>query len=347
METIKEDNYDEVAKFPTKKIDEALEDWIDFKADGEVKGGTIRTDMCGIERFFMMNDCIWHKDRLRASIKKDTELKGGKAPVKTEELQRMLKCTKSLRTIAIIHILSSTGMRPGGLIDPVLRWKHLEKLEGYYAIKVYDGDIAGYWAFLTPEAAKALDDYTTWRKLKGETITEETPIFGIVDKRNAKCDHLTDKSLRWILNLLVKNAGVERVKVSKRRYDKAIIYMFRKRFNTILKIQNDLNSNIAEKLMAHSKGLDGTYLQPTMEECFTEFKKATLELTIDRTEKQELVLRAQAKEINLLEEKSKKIDDLELKLQRVSDELKTKQTVEPSAEMVEKVLLILKKQKSI
>ena len=130
METIKEENYDQVAKFPTKQIDEALEDWIDFKAEGAVKGGTIRTDMCGIERFFMMNDCIWHKDRIRASIKKDTELKGGKAPVKTEELQRMLKCTKSLRTIAIIHILASTGMRPGGLIDPVLRWKHLEKLEG-------------------------------------------------------------------------------------------------------------------------------------------------------------------------------------------------------------------------
>ena len=40
--------------------------------------------------------------------------------------------------------------------------------------------------------------------------------------------------------------------------------------------------------MAHKRGLDGTYLQPTMEECFAEFVKAITELTIDPTEKQKL-----------------------------------------------------------
>ena len=61
--------------------------------------------------------------------------------------------------------------------------------------------------------------------------------------------------------------------------------MFRKRFNTILKINNDVNSNIAEKLMAHKKGLDGVYLQPTREECFNEFVKAILQLTVDDSQR--------------------------------------------------------------
>ncbi len=343
MNLHKLENFDDVAAFTTKEIDEHLEDWIDFMAAKDVKGGTIRTDMCGIERFFMMNDCIWHKDRIRASIKKDSEEKGGKVPVTTEELQKMLKCTKSLRTMAIVHFLASTGCRPGALIDPVLRQKHLLKLEDYYAIRVYDGDEAGYWAFLTPEASRALDDYTAWRKLKGETIEKETPLFGIVDKRNAKSDYLTDKSLRWILTLLVQTAGIERTKVTDRRYDKAIIYMFRKRFNTILKINNDVNSNIAEKLMAHSKGLDGTYLQPTMDECFNEFVKATSDLTVDPTKRQEQLIKKQNREINLLEKKTRKIDQLE----QMVIELRNKESVPPSEEMIEKVMTILKNQNRI
>ena len=64
------------------------------------------------------------------------------------------------------------------------------------------------------------------------------------------------------------------------------MYMFRKRFSIILKLKNDVNSNITEKLMAYKKGLDGTYLQPTREECFREFVKAISQLTIDPTERQ-------------------------------------------------------------
>ncbi len=162
MEFNKLENYDDVAHLATKTIDECLEDYIDFMSDKGVKGGTIRTDLAGIERFFLMNDCIWHKERIRSSIKKDSELIGGKIPVTTEELQRMLKCTKSLRTIAIVHFLASTGVRPGALIDPIIRMKHVMKLDKGYAIQVYDGSLEGYWVFLTPEASKAFYFYTQW-----------------------------------------------------------------------------------------------------------------------------------------------------------------------------------------
>ena len=325
MEFNKLENYDDVAQFPTKTIDEYLEDYIDFMSAKGVKGGTIRTDLAGIERFFLMNDCIWNKDRIRHSIKKDSELIGGKIPVTTEELQKMLKCTKSLRTIAIVHFLASTGVRPGALIDPIIRMKHLVKLGNCYAIQVYDGSLEGYWVFLTPEASKAFDDYTQWRKSKNEKIVDETPIFGVVDKRNAKGDNLTDKSLRWILNLLIKSAGIQRTKVNSKRYDKAIVYMFRKRFNTILKINNDVNSNIAEKLMAHKKGLDGVYLQPTQEECYKEFIKAVSQLTIDSAERKQVELDIITREKSELESKN---EELQIALKKVDELWMDKQRME-------------------
>jgi len=241
--------------------------------------------------------------------------------VTTDELIRMLKCTKSLRTIAVVHFLASTGIRPGALVDPILCIKHLVRLGDCYAVKAYDESIEGYWVFLTPEATKALDDYIEWRKSRNEKISDDTPIFGIIDKRNAKGEHLTEKNLRYIIGLLISMAGIKRTKVNKQRYDKAIVYMFRKRFNGKLKMENSVNSNIAEKLMAHKKGLDGVYLEPTREECFTEFKKAIGELTIDPTERQKIEIARKQERITELEEKQHTIDDQQKQL----DEIRSKQ----------------------
>lgn len=52
--------------------------------------------------------------------------------------------------------------------------------------------------------------------------------------------------------------------------------------------------------MAHKRGLDGTYLQPTREECFIEFVKAIPELTISDNE------RIKLENMKLKEEKSEK-----------------------------------------
>ena len=136
----------------------------------------------------------------------------------------------------------------------------------------------------------------------------DTPIFGIIDKRNAKSDHLTDKTLRYTLNLLISQSSIKRDKVNSRRYDKAIVYMFRKRFNGKLKMENSVNSNIAEKLMAHKKGLDGVYLEPTRDECYNEFTKAIPQLTVDPTERQKIEIVQKQEKIDKLEQKEKQIE---------------------------------------
>ncbi len=125
-------------------------------------------------------------------------------------------------------------------------------------------------------------------------------------------------SIREILDRLFKLALIERKKIGN-RYDKAIVYGFRKRFNGILKMNNNVNSNIAEKLMAHKRGLDGVYLQPTREECFAEFVKAIPELTIDPIERNNQVLEAKDKKISQLQAKDDRIDKIEDQLRKYQE----------------------------
>jgi len=342
------EDYDGLVKKSTKEIDELIMAYLDQMIERGVKGVTQRCHLMGIERIFLMNDSIWHKDRIRKSIKIDDEIPGGMVPVTTEELWVMLQATKSLRTKLIIHFLADTGMRPGALSDPVLRIKHLSEMETptgekCYAVQIYDGSKSGYYAFLTPETTSILDRYFEQRKIKGELFNEDSFIFRNVKKGVTFEDYMTNEYARYIIMGIIKAAGIKRIKVSKHRFDKSTMYMFRKRFNTILKLNNDVNSNIAEKLMAHKKGLDGSYLTPTKEECFNEFAKAIPELTIDPTRRQQLLIKDQHKEITLLEKKTKKIDELELMVM----EMRSKNSVDPSPETIEKVVQILKNKKII
>ena len=242
-------------------------------------------------------------------------MKGGKIPATDEDVQALLDISKHVREKSIIHFLASTGARPASIVDPILRMKHLVKMpHGCYGIKIYDGDDAGYWSFLTPESSKALDKYFIWRKnQRKEEFTDETPIFANFSK-NAQNQHLSLSSLNHIIDKIIHRSGIVRIKDGA-MYDKARTKMFRKRFNGKLKMENQVNSNIAEKLMAHKRGLDGVYLQPTREECFTEFEKAIAVLTVDPTERQKIEIEEQQKKITELSLRDNKIGELEKKLE--------------------------------
>ena len=316
------EQYEKAAKCSPAKIDEMLEKFIDDAKEKGNRSSTIRTKLAGVELFFIMNDCIWHKDRIRRSIKKDVSLSGGDKPISNEDIQSLLDATKSLRNKAIIHFLASTGARTGAIADPPLQFKHLTKMqipdntvEGRYcyAIEIYSGTRDRYWAFLTPEAAKALDRYINSRRQSGEDITPDSILFKVNKTKTTSVKHVTTKNLTHTMMNLHARAGISREKTSENRYDMPVIYGFRKRFNTILKLESDVNSNIAEKLMAHKNGLDGAYLQPTREECFAEFLKAIGVLTIDPTERQKITIHDQQAKITKLQIQEAKIRELELK----------------------------------
>lgn len=173
---------------------------------------------------------------------------------------------------------------------------------------------------LTPESVKSLNRYLDSRKINGETITEESYVFTTYNMRTKRNDYLSTQDLSSILKRLIRKAGIKREKITSKHYDKAQSYGFRKRFNTILKINNDVNSNITEKLMAHKRGLDGRYLVPTIDECFNEFRKAITELTIDNTERDKLKITKQEEQISSLQiTQEEKMKNMEERLNSLSD----------------------------
>jgi len=333
-------DFDVIIKHDTKKISDMIQEFLDSCLERGVKNATLRTYLMGIERMFIMNDCIWFKDRIRAGIGTDDQIPSGRVPVETSEIWDMLQHTKSLRTKALVHFIASTGMRPAGLTDPILRMKHLEEIltpdkQKCYAIKIYDGSKSGYYAFLTPEATRTLSRYIQSRKTNGELINDESPLFHSQRRLENQDGAMRTDFARITMANLIKAAGVKRTRVSGQTFDKSVMYMFRKRFNTILKLNNEVNSNIAEKLMAHKRGLDGTYLQPTMQECFKEFAKAIPDLTVDPTERLKLENEKLESENNELEIKNARIDELE---RRFENELLRDKENEKEQEQMLKIL---------
>ena len=259
--------------------------------------------------------------------------RGAYKPWETYQLQAMLKQTGKISRQALIHFHGSTGGRIGLHsihLNHSLLMKHLAPMEyngnDYTAVLIYaendetveekdirladpekhytDGD--SYFAFLTPEATKALNDYHAQRKRRGEEFTPDTPVF-ICESGKRKGLQLTEKNVDSIFDKIingeyqynedhtryreylpdgisVKASCPELQRIKKgRTYDISLVHGFRKRFNKILKLESKVNSNIAEKLIGHKKGLDEFYLNPTRQESFDEFVKAVDELSISDT----------------------------------------------------------------
>jgi len=326
-------NYDYVAGLDTEQVQELLEDWVISQKTASLKRSTIVGRLNAVELFLEMNKKSWYRKIIRKLLPADDELVGGDVSFTTKELYKMKLACKKPRDQAVLEFFGSTGVRPGSLEDPILRIKHLVDMphpkhvhsvpKWCYAIKVYDESKEGYWAFLNPGARLAFDSYFASRRRNGEKLTLESPIFlNYENEPYTKNKHMSVYSVRRTLERLIKSAGIERTKVGA-RYDKAIVYGFRKRFNGILKMNNAINSNIAEKLMAHKNGLDGRYLKPTREECYTEFVKAIQDLTIDPTERQKIKIEDLENQNSKLESMYKdSISTLSDRLEKFERELK-------------------------
>ena len=315
-------NYDELTKLDDDGIHELLKQWIRHFKQKELAYKTCKLKLNAAEHFFEMNKRIIYKKLLHKILPYSDGMPAGDVPFTTQELWLMKQTAIKPRDIAVIDFLASTGVRPGSLTDPVLKIKHTQEMSnGCMAIRVYDDTREGYWAFLTPEATQSLKRYHASRRRNGETLDDESVLFKNYENPNKKKDWIDANTIRQMLNGIIKHAGIERKK-TKNRYDKPIIYGFRKRFNTILKLNNAVNSNIAEKLMAHKRGLDGVYLKPTMEQCFTEFQKAIIDLTLDPTMRQQI-------KIEKLEEEKNENKQLVERVKILEKELTPYREIEP------------------
>jgi len=274
-------DFDGMLEIDSKKINEMIEDWLMYLRK-KVSPNSIPTMYYGVELFFAMNDVTINSKKLRRMLPASVK-KSGANPWKTEDVQKMLSACRYKRDKAIVLFLSSTGSRIGSIDG--LKIKHIVEMPfGCKAVWVYAEDKEEYWAFLTPESSKALEEYFKERIEDGEVLTDDSPVFRtLYSKENSQSPKsLEVQSARCVVFRLIKLARIQRKKIGF-AFDIQADHGFRKRFNTILKLNNEVNSNIAEKLLGHKRGLDGVYFSPTREECFEEFKKSMTELMVEES----------------------------------------------------------------
>jgi len=86
-----------------------------------------------------------------------------------------------------------------------------------------------------------------------------------------------------------------------------------------------VNWSIAEKLIGHKTGLDTTYFKPSVEECFSEFRKAISELSIDDSIRYEEKIKNKDDQIHDLEtDKDRRITNLEMMISEIAKRLEAK-----------------------
>jgi len=260
------------------------------------------------------------------------EKAGGKKAWTTKDIQNMLQATKEIRTKVLIHFVASTGCRIGAIKDLKI-CNIMDMPYGCMAVQIYEDDNEEYWGFLTPEASDHLKNYLKKRESDGEHLDGNNPLFREkYSIGSAKPKFLKNISVKSFLRRAVDNSIIQRQKKGI-RFDVMTSHGFRKRFNTILKLNKDIPPAATEKLMGHKVNLDGFYFTPTREDLFEEFKKAIPLLTISDETRVKI-------ENKIKEEKIKKMEsEKDTLIYRLEKEIKSREQTERN---VEKILKHLK-----
>lgn len=136
---------------------------------------SIQVHLSGIFHFFVINDYDLRTKKIKRFLPEDeSDYYAKDRPYSVKEIEQILsKC--DVRARACVLIMTSTGMRIGGLKD--LQIGDLKKIDefGLYMIWVYNRSRKDcYYTFTTPECAKAIDEYLEYRKRTGgEDISKD------------------------------------------------------------------------------------------------------------------------------------------------------------------------------
>lgn len=305
-------SFNEYLKKDPKDIQLDLEDYLLWMREN-VFTNSIPTYYHPIQTFLEMNDVMINFKKLRRLFpeRAKTAIERGWT---TEEIQKMLKVSDSLRITSVIHFENASGGRLG-LCDGLLI-KHLVPVNDTeygkcYAITGYADSKEEYVTFLTPEATKALDEYLDLRRSKGETITSTSPVFR-KERRTDKIEPALGRSLGGSIMEIEKKAGLRDPKNKKHgRFPIQANHGFRHRFNEIVKSSNLINPHVAERLLSHSSKtlpLDSIYYHPNLETMWEEYRKIIPLITIDPTERlllEKQNLESEVTELNEIKEKTK------------------------------------------
>ena len=302
-------SFDKLAEIEDKEIQIMIEDYLLHLRDKGKKFGTMNSSLNALKLFFSMNDVVINWVKLKKMLperKKST----GQIPYTTEQIQILVKYAKNPKFKAIIHFLSSSGVRVGSFEE--LKIKHINSTpfesNGSKSVLVYADTRAEYQTFIHQEAVEALDEYLEYRIRNGEKITPDSWVFPSKSYINkpSSTESLTTTMARYVRSAIGREQSVNG------RFEVMACHGFRKRFDTICKNNDSVNISNIEKLMGHSVTvpLDNHYHKPKLETLFDEYKKHIHQLMIDDKFRLQEELKKKDEKIKELNQKDNEIDML-------------------------------------
>ena len=154
--------------------------------------------------------------------------------------------------------------------------------------------------------------------MKGEKLTDESWVFcGLKDHTKI----LEANTVTRYLCQYLRTLPIERGELVHNKYEISSTHGIRKRWNTIVKSNPDVNPNHAEKMFAHSTSipLDSRYHKPAIEILFEEYQKVIPELMISEEWKLKNQIKQKDNEIDELKKKEIEIQRLNKDMQSIQN----------------------------
>jgi integrase/recombinase XerD len=346
-------DFDGLSSMNHKMFQEMVEDYVMYIKSKNLSKSSVSMPINALQLFCDSNDIEIRWKKIRRMIPQQKK-RSGKDPYTTENIIQMISFEPNIRNKAIIHFMAASGVRVGAISD--LKVKHLTKIsDNCMAITVYPDELEEYTTFLTPEATRILEMYFEKRRIDGEFVNNESPIFreqytfGISPPKP-----LSLRGIQGVIERILRRTNI-RVGFDGKRRNIQLDHGFRKRFNTILKTTDGIKPLLAEKMLGHSIKsipLDEVYLTPTIEMLFAEYLKGIPELTVDGSQRKEAELERVKKEKSALQKEVTKRIHVESRLQKLETEKqsilkRSNMTTISEAELTEHVRKILKEEQMI
>lgn len=311
-------NCDSLLTIQPTKIQEMIEDFIIYRKTEGRSRNTVRNNLNALQLFFSMNDVVCNWTKLKKMLPEQKKIRGA-TPYKTVQVRQMLKIfANSPKWFALLHYLSSSGARAGSIVE--LKIKHLGDMpNGCKSVKVYADTKDEYHTFIHHEAVNALNLYLESRRKNGEILTSDSWVFtrGYNPTEPIRSADITVRFLNSFRNRIDLGETIDN------RRDIEVVHGLRKRWNTIMKSNPNINSNHTEKMLGHSSthSLDNVYHKPLLEQLFDEYQKAIPDLIIDEKYELESKIQEQQNEINLLKEKDRQVEQLQKTILQIQNNM--------------------------
>jgi integrase len=197
----------------------------------------------------------------------------GDKPYTREQILKLLEFS-DLRTKAIILLLSSTGMRLGGLESLKIGDLTPVPTHNLYQVRVYANSKSNkHYTFCTPECRKAVDNYIDFRKSCGEVITPKSPVIRrFFDKRDVfaaakDIRPVTYSSIKRAITNVLYASGIRtpvtlNIDALNARRETMLTHGFRKFFDTVT-TNAGVNPIYIETMLNHKlEGVKDSYFLP-------------------------------------------------------------------------------------